>query len=352
MMRVLTAAALIGASLFAAAFTDAADLESYRKKYNAVLEEIVLQHGASVIECNEQYAKSLGALLVQVKKQGDLDRTKAVMAEEERFKREKGVPAEPDADPDIKMRQAAYTKREAELELDKATRIVKVALQYDKILLGLQKELTASDRLEEATAVQEERKKTETSDVVVSAKTTMERASASLPPKGTPPPVPEKPEVNKTEVIGTIDATVTQVQDTSRHAIQVWRVLPPYAKPGRYRLSMQHAAAGADGAFRMVVWADKDGDGVPDKLVDRSREFMAKEFGEWSKWEFKTPDEAFFVGNSWSRQAGTVFYSTTMPVGYKGLGDEVFHNRSEDDVPTGRTGPRFTSIRLEYLGPL
>ncbi|MBT7067483.1 MAG: hypothetical protein HN919_14370, partial [Verrucomicrobia bacterium] len=96
---------------------------------------------------------------------------------------------------------------------------------------------------------------------------------------GTPAP-PEDP-----EVIGAVGDTVAEIQDVG-HALQVWRVLPPHVKSERYRLSVQHAVPGAVGAFRLVAWTDKNGDGVPDRRISRSKELRAEEAGDWSSWDF------------------------------------------------------------------
>lgn len=62
-------------------------------------------------------------------------------------------------------------------------------------------------------------------------------------------------------------ANVTHVEQF----LQLWMILPEFSKPGAYRLSMKHAAAGAQGAFYLTAWTDRDGDGLPDTEIARSK---------------------------------------------------------------------------------
>ncbi len=154
-----------------------------------------------------------------------------------------------------------------------------------------------------------------------------------------------RPEVR---TIGTVGATVSDIGSVD-HLLQVWRVLPAYARPGKYRLSAQHAASGRVGAFRMVAYADTNDDGVPDKRIGRSPELKAKKSGDWSTWEFKTTLGSLFVGTCWSESETRIYYSKRQPEGYLGLSDEVFVSRTEDDPPNGAAKPRFTNILLELV---
>ena len=151
------------------------------------------------------------------------------------------------------------------------------------------------------------------------------------------------------QVIGTIGDTVSTIQPV-RHVLQLWRVLSPHAETGRYRLSIQHAEAGAAGAFRIEVWTDGKGDGIPDRRISMSETLSARRAGDWSSWDFESSSESLFVGNSWSQSDVQIYYSRTRPDGYTGLGDELYFSRTKDGHPSGRAQPRFTNLRLEFLG--
>ena len=159
-------------------------------------------------------------------------------------------------------------------------------------------------------------------------------------------------EAAEPQAFGAIGNPVTEIQLRARrkeqHTTLVWQLLPGFARPGRYRLSVQHAASGPEGAFRLVAWTDTDNDGLPDKLVGQSDTLTAKKAGEWSKWEFTARTSSIFVGNTWSTQR-QIYYTEKPPRNFIGLGDTVFHTNDRSVTPTIRARPRFTNIRLEPL---
>ena len=149
-------------------------------------------------------------------------------------------------------------------------------------------------------------------------------------------------------VIGIVGERVSDVEETG-HNVQCWQVQPPYAKPGRYELSIQHAKGGRKGAFYMTAWVDYDEDGLPDTEIGRSNLNTAPAAGYWSTWEFTSPGGVLFVGNCWEDRATQIYYTAERPEGYFGLGDTNFYSRRFDAAPTGEAGPRFTNIRLRYI---
>jgi hypothetical protein len=136
------------------------------------------------------------------------------------------------------------------------------------------------------------------------------------------------------------------------HNVQVWQVAPGSARAGRYELSIQHAAAGAAGAFYCCAWTDTNNDGLPDKEIGRSRLLAAKKAGQWSTWQFSAPGTPLYVGNCWSDRATTrIFYQMggNKPAGFTMLGDTVFYSRQFNGVPSGKAKPRFTNIRVKLI---
>jgi len=85
------------------------------------------------------------------------------------------MPAVESESSDIRSLQTSYRKQAKLLEMEKAKRIIALAEQCDAGLLSLQKSLTTAGNLEEATAIQEERKKLSEREEVVSAKAYLDK---------------------------------------------------------------------------------------------------------------------------------------------------------------------------------
>ena len=149
----------------------AADLKSYKDVYDRNLEELVLGHGPKLVEIGQQYGKALEALKATVQGQGDLEKTKAVMAEIERFRKNKGVPPSSLEAEIIEIRnlQVVSNRQMTDLELEKARKVITLATQYDGALDRLQKDLTKAGKLDDATAIQDERNKVKNSDYLLAA---------------------------------------------------------------------------------------------------------------------------------------------------------------------------------------
>jgi formylglycine-generating enzyme required for sulfatase activity len=166
--------------LVQAVVVQAADLKSLKDVYDKKLEEIVFSHGPKVLELQDQYAKALGTIRPKVRTDGNLDKTKALMAEIERYQKDKTIPASPAENEiaEIRSLQVTYVRQFADLELDKARKIITLATQYDAALDRLQKDLTRTDKIDEATAVQSERNKVKDSDYLTAANRVIESATA------------------------------------------------------------------------------------------------------------------------------------------------------------------------------
>lgn len=147
----------------------AGELDALKTKYEQTLEAIVLEHGLAVTKIGDEYTKSLFALLARVKGQGDLDRVTAVMDEMARFKRTATVPAELSEPLDIRSLQADYGSSVSEARTRHAGRLVELTRRYDKALERMQRALVAGDRLDDARAVQIERKRAGSSEYYLAA---------------------------------------------------------------------------------------------------------------------------------------------------------------------------------------
>lgn len=82
------------------------------------------------------------------------------------------------------------------------------------------------------------------------------------------------------------------------HRVQLWPVDLPEGEQ-LVRVSMAHAAAGPDGAFMYVAYADTDKDGRPDTLLAHSPKAHAPSVGGWSQWAFRSDLPRVYVGNTW-----------------------------------------------------
>jgi hypothetical protein len=151
--------------------------------------------------------------------------------------------------------------------------------------------------------------------------------------------------------IGTSTALVSKIVDTGHH-VQCWRLDPGLLRPGRWKLSMRHAASGRIGGFYLVAWTDTNGDGKPDRIIGSSELKVASQQGAWSSWEFSATGTPLFVGNAWPQPNEKVFYQMggTPPPGYTGLGSTVFYSRNVNGVPNQTASPRYTNIQLQFLG--
>jgi len=149
---------------------------------------------------------------------------------------------------------------------------------------------------------------------------------------------------------GTVGQEVTKVTPVG-HYIQVWRVLPKHAKPGRYRVSIKHAAGGAAGGFFITAWADTDGNGAPDTHIGSSPRICMKQAGQWSSWAFQTKHKNVFVGNFWLKPSVRLYYQSGGALsGHTGLSREMYYSHSAKKPPDRRTsGPRYTNIRVETI---
>jgi hypothetical protein len=162
--------ATVCSMLIIAGNVSANDLKTYKATYEKNLQEIILSHGIKMSELGQQYTKSLDSLLARVKRAGDLDKTTAVMGEFTRFRKEEAMPDKLSALLDIQTLQSSFANQASSHEVNKAKGVVFLASKYDQALERLQRALVSSSKLDDAKAVQDERKRIEVSEDVVVAK--------------------------------------------------------------------------------------------------------------------------------------------------------------------------------------
>lgn len=243
--------AVLFLACWAISISPAADLKTYKDVYDKSLEEIVLGHGPKLQELQQQYAKSLEVVKARVQGGGDLEKTKAVMGEIERFQKDKNIPLD-SALPELKKLQNVFLKQLTDLEQDKARRVSTLVTQYDTVLEKLQKELTKAGKIDEATVIQGERDKVKSSDYTVAAN----RVTATVSGK-------ENNNVERVKNAGSIN--VSGVRQTDRPAyLSRFPLLEGFSKPlewyarkswGTYRdEDVQSFWAHAQGKDLQISW--------------------------------------------------------------------------------------------------
>ncbi len=107
--------------------------------------------------------------------------------------------------------------------------------------------------------------------------------------------------------------------------IGLWEVTREVPRGQKVVLEMAHAAPGPGGAFRMIVYTDSNGDGLPDRQAAVSPLLEGEQAGAWSRWEFTAPGGPLFVGSSW-RLGTWVFYSKSPWIDLP-LGEVMYYSR-------------------------
>jgi formylglycine-generating enzyme required for sulfatase activity len=141
--------------LFPVSATDLATYEDVYKKNDEAIRQ-VFQPKFSDLQ--KQYQASLNTLKTLAQNQGDLKKTKAALAEINRFQKERCLPAAPDDSliAEIKAFQAAYINQYSKLEIDLISKLGTLTAKYACALDRLLKELTKAGRFDAATAVEAE----------------------------------------------------------------------------------------------------------------------------------------------------------------------------------------------------
>ncbi len=142
--------------------------------------------------------------------------------------------------------------------------------------------------------------------------------------------------------------TSTVFHNHGHYAGWVWAVKPECKRSDRIRVEMAHAAAGPEGSFRIVAYADTAGDGLPDTEIARSELLSAEKPGQWSTFEFTTAEKAIFVGNAWPGAEYIAIYRKAgdWPDKNSPFSSEFYHR-----LPPGRPNAVrhvFTNMRISF----
>lgn len=150
----------------------AADLLTLKSTYDKALEAIVFEEGDKLVKLSGSYENSIETLQRSMQQAGNLEKLKAALNELNRFKDEKAVPTQPPEGQieEITRIQEAYINQKAFLEEGKAKRIVALVSNYDRYLEKIQKDYTRANKIDDATAVLEERNNLTKSPEVIAAK--------------------------------------------------------------------------------------------------------------------------------------------------------------------------------------
>jgi hypothetical protein len=189
--------------LVSAGITSANDLATFKATYEKSLEPIIFTYAIKRTDLGQQYTESLETLLANVQKQGDLEKTKAVMVEIARFNKDKVMPPKPSNMPGIKNDQARYAQVASFLEADRARSVLALVTRYDQALERVQRKHVTSGSLDLAEAVQKERNLVQESHVVVASKalaSSYAKLQASKHPIIKSAPKPARANLNPTNV--------------------------------------------------------------------------------------------------------------------------------------------------------
>ena len=153
------AAALAATLMLVAACGSAQDLKTVTGIYEKNSEEIRDSYGAKFDALQQQYRKSLETLKTAAQNSGDPIRTKAAIAEIERFEKMRTLPAEPvESDIDeIKAFQSAYVRQYGEIEKEMVARFGGLTQKYGQALDRLREDIVKAGKLDDTAAVIEER---------------------------------------------------------------------------------------------------------------------------------------------------------------------------------------------------
>ena len=135
------------------------NLQSFKDAYEISCRVVAAETRDAESALLNGYTNSLQSLRRKAQQAGDLDALKAIVNELARFEKEGALP---DAPPDVAVLRTlvdGYRSRIRLQEEQKASRILALTRDYDKALARLQLKLTQDGLIDEATAVQDERKR-------------------------------------------------------------------------------------------------------------------------------------------------------------------------------------------------
>lgn len=142
--------------------------------------------------------------------------------------------------------------------------------------------------------------------------------------------------------------TTSVFHNRGQYDCWAWAVKPEKKISERVRVEIAHAAAGAEGAFQIIAFADTTGDGLPDTEIARSEILSADNPGQWSAFEFITGEKFIFVGNAWPAADYVIIYRKEGDWPAK---DSPFEAKFYHSLPPRRphsAGPAFTNMRISF----
>ena len=148
------------------------DVDNYKMIFKKELATISIEYGVNVAELDDSYSKSLRSLSDRILNTGDLPKSKAVLAEIERFSKVKKLSEENIGEnfDVLKRLQLNYIVQMAGLNQDKAKKTLILANKYDSALNKIQVELTKQGKLDDASGIEKERASIQENCDVKSAK--------------------------------------------------------------------------------------------------------------------------------------------------------------------------------------
>lgn len=143
------------------------------------------------------------------------------------------------------------------------------------------------------------------------------------------------------------DLVTQEIRRENTDGFQVFAVRRECKTGETVRLEAAHARPGKEGGFRMVAYADTDGNNAPDRLTAVSEYFEATESGQWSRWEFATEEDNIFVGIAWKK--GTAIYRSDLewPKELNCFSDRYYYSRAPGEILAG--GPASSNLRVYFL---
>lgn len=133
-----------------------------------------------------------------------------------------------------------------------------------------------------------------------------------------------------------------------RYNLLVWGLKPGRKTGDKVLVEIAHAVPGERGGFRIVAYADKDGDGKPETEIAGSKYFIARSPGQWSSYTFNIKEERIFVGFAWPEGSDTLIF--------RGRGDWPrpdwpLEGRFYWEITPSRqrsAGPDFTNLKISF----
>ena len=133
-------------------------LDTYRVKLDQKLAVVKREALSLKLQTDATYLEALDRIKNWVQAEGSLEKLTVVLAELKRFQTEGTVPAEASKMAEIARLQAGYQVEEAKVKSATDVRVTLLLSQYDRALKGLQESRVREGKLDDATAIQSERK--------------------------------------------------------------------------------------------------------------------------------------------------------------------------------------------------